>query len=99
MKIKKGDNVIVITGKDKGKSGSVEKVFPKKDLVLVSGVNMVKKHQKSRKSTGSGQIVEKAMPIHISNVCISVSGKKSRVGFEIKGDKKVRVTKKNGKTL
>ncbi|MES2409460.1 MAG: 50S ribosomal protein L24 [Patescibacteria group bacterium] len=68
MKIKKGDNVIVITGKDKGKTGSVERVFPKKDLVLVSGVNVVKRHQKARKSAGKGQIVDKAMPIHISNV-------------------------------
>lgn len=99
MKIKKGDNIIVITGKDKGKSGSIEKVFPKKDLVLVMGVNVVKKHQKSRKGTGKGQMIEKAMPIHISNVAISASGKKSRVGFEVKGDKKVRVAKKNGKTI
>ncbi len=99
MKIKKGDNIIVITGKDKGKTGSVERVLPKKDLVIVQGVNVVKKHQKSRKGEGKGQMVEKAMPIHISNVAISVSGKKSRVGFEVKGDKKVRVAKKGGKTI
>ncbi len=68
MKIKKGDNVIVITGKDKGKTGSVEKVFPKKDLVLITGINVVKKHQKSRKEAGKGQVVDKAMPIHVSNV-------------------------------
>jgi large subunit ribosomal protein L24 len=99
MKIKKGDNIIVITGKDKGKSGSVEKVITKKDLVLVMGVNVIKKHQKSRKGAGKGQIVEKSMPIHISNVAISAGGKKSRVGFEVKGDKKVRVAKKSGKTI
>ncbi len=99
MKIKKGDNIIVITGKDKGKTGSVEKVFPKKDLVLVQGVNVVKKHQKSRKDAGKGQVIEKAMPIHISNVSIAVSGKKSRVGFKIKGDDKVRVAKKGGKEI
>lgn len=99
MKIKKGDNIIVITGKDKGKTGSVERVFPKKDLVLVSGVNVVKKHAKSRKNAGKGQIVDKAMPIHISNVAFHASGKPSRIGFETKGDKKVRVTKKNGKTI
>jgi len=99
MKIKKGDNIIVITGKDKGKTGSVEKVFPKKNLVLVAGVNVVKKHQKSRKSVGAGQIVEKAMPIHISNVAIAISGKKSRIGYDIKGDKKTRIAKKGGKTI
>ncbi len=59
---------MIITGKDKGKSGSVERVFPKKDLVLVAGVNMVKRHQRSRAGSGKGQIVEKAMPIHVSNV-------------------------------
>ncbi len=68
MKIKKGDNVVVITGKDKGKTGSVERVFPKKGLVLVSGVNVVKRHQRSRTGNGKGQILDKAMPIHISNV-------------------------------
>lgn len=100
MKIKKGDKIIVNTGKDKGKSGTVEKVFPKKDLVLVHGVNVVKKHERSKKGGAKkGQIVEKAMPIHISNISIEVSGKKSRVGFEIKGDKKVRISKKNGKTI
>ncbi len=99
MKIKKGDNIIVITGKDKGKTGSVERVYPKKDLVLVAGVNVVKKHQRSRKEAGKGQVVDKAMPIHISNVAYAVSGKKSRVGFSVKGEKKVRVTKKNGKEL
>lgn len=68
MHVKKGDNIIVITGKDKGKSGTVERAFPKKDLVLVSGVNVVKRHQRSRSSEGKGQIVDKAMPIHVSNV-------------------------------
>lgn len=68
MKIKKGDNVVVITGKDKGKSGTVERVFPKKDLVLVAGINVVKRHQRSRQGNGKGQIIDKAMPIHVSNV-------------------------------
>lgn len=99
MKIKKGDNVIIITGKDKGKTGTVEQVFPKKEMVLVGGVNIVKRHQRSRRDAAKGQILDKAMPIHISNVSIAVSGKKSRVGFEVKGDKKVRVAKKNGKAI
>lgn len=68
MHVKKGDNVIVITGKDKGKSGVVERSFPKKNLVLIQGVNVVKKHQRSRKSEGKGEIINKAMPIHASNV-------------------------------
>ena len=68
MHIKKGDNVTVITGKDKGKSGVVERAFPKKNLVLIQGVNIVKKHQRSRKSEGKGEIIDKAMPIHASNV-------------------------------
>ena len=68
MHIKKGDNVTVITGKDKGKSGVVERAFPKKNLVLIQGVNIVKKHQRSKKSEGKGEIIDKAMPIHASNV-------------------------------
>ena len=58
----------MITGKDKGKSGVIERAFPKKNLVLVAGVNIVKKHQKSRQSGGKGQVVDKVMPIHVSNV-------------------------------
>lgn len=68
MKIKKGDNVIVITGKDKGKSGVVEIALPKKDMVVVSGVNLKKKHQRTRSKGAKGQIIEKQMPIHVSNV-------------------------------
>lgn len=79
MKIKKGDNIIVITGKDKGKTGVIDRAFPKRDLVLVAGINVVKKHQKSRKSEGKGQIVEKAMPIHVSNVKLAVGAKKAKV--------------------
>lgn len=71
MHVKKGDNVIVITGKDKGKSGTVEQSFPKRNQILVSGINMLKKHQKSRTSGGKGQIIEKAMPIDASNVKLS----------------------------
>ena len=68
MHVKKDDKVIVIAGKDKGKSGTVIKAFPSMDKVIVSGLNIVKVHQKPRKSGEKGQIVDKAMPMHVSNV-------------------------------
>ena len=68
MKIKKDDKVIVLTGKDKGKTGSVLKAFPKENKIVVSGVNVLKKSQKPRKSNEKGQIIDKTMPIHVSNV-------------------------------
>jgi len=68
MNIKKDDKVIILTGKDKGKTGSVIKAMPKDGKVVVSGVNLSKKHQKARKAGQKGQILEKAMPIHVSNV-------------------------------
>jgi large subunit ribosomal protein L24 len=68
MKIKKGDKVIVITGKDKGKSGPVLKAFPKDFMVLVEGVNKKKVHQKPKKQGEKGKIIERATPVHISNV-------------------------------
>jgi len=66
--IKKGDNVIITTGKDKGKSGSVEKVFPKEGKLIVAGLNIVKRHRKSRKSNEKGTIIDVASPLDISNV-------------------------------
>ncbi|MEK7200705.1 MAG: 50S ribosomal protein L24 [Patescibacteria group bacterium] len=68
MKIKKGDKVIVITGKDKDKSGAVVKAFPKDDMVLVEGVNKKKLHKRPKKSNEKGKIIEQATPIHVSNV-------------------------------
>jgi len=68
MKIKKGDKVTVITGKDKGKSGLVTRALPKENRVIVEGINIAKKHQRSRHKGQKGQMVEKPMPIHISNV-------------------------------
>ena len=65
MKIKKDDKVIILTGKDKGKTGTVSKAFPKEDKVIVGGINMLKVHQKPRKSGEKGQIIDKAMPIHV----------------------------------
>ena len=104
MKIKKGDNVIVIAGKDKGKTAKVVKAFPKEDLVVVEGVNMRKKHERARKSNSKGQIVEKAMPIHVSNVMVLEGKKGVRVGKKViglpgQGDKKVRVSRKTGKEI
>ena len=68
MHVKRDDKVIVLTGKDKGKTGSVIKSFPKENKVVVSGVNVLKVHQKARKSGEKGQIIDKTMPIHVSNV-------------------------------
>lgn len=70
MKIKKGDKVIVITGKDSGKTGVVERAFPKENRVLVSGVNMRKTHERAKRSGAKGQMVEKSLPINASNVML-----------------------------
>jgi len=100
-KIKKDDVVIVITGKDKGKSGQVISVDGKKHKILVKGVNMVKKHQKAGKTKGATEsaIIERENWLSISNVMLSVDGKATRVGFKMEGDKKVRVAKKTGKVI
>jgi large subunit ribosomal protein L24 len=74
MHVKKDDKVIVLSGKDKGKTGTVVKSFPKENKVIVSGVNVLKSHQKARKGGEKGQIVDKTMPIHVSNVKL-VDGK------------------------
>ena len=68
MHVKKGDKVIILAGKDRGKSGKITRVLTKEDKVVVEGINMLKKHQKSRKRGNKGQIIELAMPIHVSNV-------------------------------
>ena len=99
MKIKKGDNIIVIAGKDRGKAGKVLRAFPQKETVLVEGINLAKKHQKPRKRGQAGQIIDRAMPIHISNVAISDKKKPSRVGYKIEEGKKVRVARKSGDTI
>jgi large subunit ribosomal protein L24 len=68
MKIKTGDNVIVLTGKDKGRTGKVTKAFPQRDQVLIDGLNVKKHHQRATRQGGKGQIVDKSYPIHVSNV-------------------------------
>ncbi len=101
MKIKKGDKVIVLAGKDKGKIGSVVKSLPKKSKVVVEGVNVVKKHARNRFNTDKkGEIVDKTMPIDVSNVAlIDSKNKPARVGYKVSGDKKVRVLKKTGQEV
>ncbi len=101
MRIKKGDNIIVITGKDKGKKGKVIKALPSIDRVVIEGINIKKKHMKPKKSGQKGQIVEIAAPLHVSNIAVvdPKDGKPTRVGMKIVGDKKVRVSKRSGAEL
>ena len=101
MFIKKGDKVVVITGKDKGKVGIVKEALPKKDRVVVEGVNIVKKHTKSSQDAPQGGRIEFEAPIHVSNVMLQdpETGKPTRVGFEVKDGKKVRISKKSGKEI
>ena len=104
MKIKKGDTVVVIAGKDKGAKGKVIAAFPRRDKVLVEGVNRMKKHEKIRttqRGSKTGGIVTQEAPIHISNVQIVDSdGKPTRIGYRIDdGGQKVRVARSTGKDL
>ena len=99
MKIKSGDNIIVIAGKDKGVTAKVLKAFPRENKVLIEGVNMRKKHKRSNKQDGKGQILDFATPVDASNVKIVEGGKRARVGKKLVGEKYVRVNKKTGKTL
>ena len=102
MKIKKGDKVIVLAGKDKGKTGEVVRSIPKVGKVVISGVNIAKKHTRNKFNTDKkGEIIDKTMPIDVSNVALidSKTNKATRVGYKIEGDKKVRVTKKSGQTI
>jgi large subunit ribosomal protein L24 len=101
LKIKKGDQVIVTTGKDKGKKGEVLKVLTEKNRVIVSGVNVVKKHERASQ-TSAGGIVEKELSINISNVAVvdPKEGVATRVGFKIlENGEKVRVSKKSGEVI
>ena len=99
MKIKNNDNVIVIAGKDKGKTAKVAKAFPKDNLIIVEGVNMKKKHERARKANSKGQIVEKAMPIHVSNVMLLEGKKGVRAGSKMIGEKRVRISRTTGKEI
>jgi large subunit ribosomal protein L24 len=100
MKLKKGDKVQVIAGKDLGKQGEITRVLNDRDKVIVDGVNVAKRHQRATKATMQGGIIDKDMPIPVSNVAIVCPGcGKSRVGYRIDGGDKVRVCKKCGKDL
>ncbi len=99
QKIKKGDLVKVIAGKDKDKTGKVLTVDVKKGSVVVEGLNMVTKHQKPTAANQQGGIIHQEAPIDLSNVMLVVDGQATRVGFEVKDGKKVRVAKKTGKAI
>jgi large subunit ribosomal protein L24 len=99
MKIHKGDNVIVISGSEKGKKGQVARVFADKNSIIIEGLNLLKRHQKPRKAGQKGQVVEKAMPIHISNVALVEGGKPIKVGRKQVGEKWIRVSRKTGKEI
>ena len=101
MLIKKGDTVVVIAGKDKGKTGKVVQAMPKKERVIVEGVNMMTKHQKATQKVQQAGIVHQEASIHISNVMLYDAKAKSgtRVKFDVKNDKKVRVSVKSGNVI
>ena len=101
LKLKKGDKVIVTTGKDKGKTGEITTVFPKENKVIVGGINMVKRHTKPSQVSAGG-IISKEMPIHVSNVALvdPKTGKATRIGYKVEKDgHKVRVAKKSGEVV
>ena len=101
-KIRRDDEVVVLAGKDKGKTGKVVSVLNESSKLIVEGVNLVKKHQKANPQAGiAGGVVEKEAPIHVSNVAIvnPVTGKADRVGFRFEDEKKVRFFKSNGELV
>ena len=100
MKIRKGDTVLVIAGMDKGKEGTVDRVLPKQDKVVVAGINTAKRHQRARKANEQAGIIDKDMPIHVSNVMLVHKGKPVRVGYRIEADgTKVRVARPSGEVI
>jgi large subunit ribosomal protein L24 len=99
-KIRKGDRVVMLAGKDKGRTGQVEQVLPKASRVVVGGLNLVSRHTKPSQGDPQGGIKTKAASVHVSNVAIvDANGKPTRVGFRIDGDKKVRVAKTTGEVI
>ena len=103
-RIRKGDEVMVISGKDRGKSGTVLRVMPKKERVYVEGLNMIKRHQRPTQTAGGqrgGGVIEREGPIHVSNVMLvdPKDGKPTRVGIEIEDGKRLRVSKRSGARL
>ena len=100
FKLKKGDEVIVLTGKDKGKTGKIVKMIPKKNKVIVTDINKVKKNQKPDNNQPGG-IIDKEMPVHISNLSFydSESKKPVKIGYKIDNNKKIRIIKTTGKEI
>ena len=99
-KIKKGDRVILLAGKDKGRTGNVTRVMPKESRVVVSGLNMVQRHTRPSQGDPQGGIKHKEASVHVSNVAIVDSnGKPTRVGFKVEDGKKVRVAKTTGEVI
>jgi large subunit ribosomal protein L24 len=99
-KIKKGDRVVLLTGKDKGRTGNVAKVMPKESRVVVSGLNMVQRHTRPTQGDPQGGIKHKEASVHVSNVAIvDANGKPTRVGFKVEDGKKVRVAKTTGEVI
>ncbi|MFC5528026.1 50S ribosomal protein L24 [Cohnella yongneupensis] len=102
LHVKKDDNVIVITGKDKGKKGRIIAAYPRENRVLVEGVNMVKRHTRPNPTNQQGGIIEREAPIHVSNVMHidPKSGKATRVGYKVlENGKKIRIAKKSGQEI
>lgn len=101
MKLKKGDNVLITSGKDRGRKGKVLEIFPKKDKIVVEGLNTQKKHRKPRRQGQKGEIVEVAVPFDASNVKIICTKcvKPARIGYKITADKKYRICKKCGEEI
>jgi large subunit ribosomal protein L24 len=101
MKLKVGDNVIVLKGKEKGKTGKILRLVASTNRVLVEGLNLYKSHEKARKEGAKGQTVDKAMPIARANVAVvdPKSGKATRIGYKIEGGKKIRIAKKSGQAI
>jgi len=99
-KIKKGDRVMLLTGKDKGRTGNVTRVMPKDSRVLISGLNMVQRHTRPSQGDPQGGIKHKEASVHVSNVAVVDSnGKPTRVGFKVEDGKKVRVAKTTGEVI
>jgi len=101
LKIKKGDNVVVLSGSSKGSKGTVLKIITDKSKAIVEGVNVVKKHTKPNAENPQGGIVQTEAPIHICKIALvdPASGKATKVAYEIKDGKKVRIAKKSGKAI
>ena len=101
LKIKKGDKVVILSGKDKGKTGEVTRSLPRESKVVVAGVNVITRHRKPTQVNPQGGLERVEAPLHVSKVAIAdpKTGKATRVRFETKGDKKVRVAVKSGETI